>query len=117
MELFADFDTRKDTNGLTALVHRWSCDSHNFVTAWGEFSPTLEDVGIFLRLEVWRDHNASPIKLSTTEKGIEDGLKSAISKSQMKCLLKPSSSEDPNSRRGNFYGWICYFWRDVEPLG
>ena len=101
MELFADFDTRKDTNGLTALVHRWSCDSHNFVTAWGEFSPTLEDVGIFLRLEVWRDHNASPIKLSTTEKGIEDGLKSAISKSQMKCLLKPSSSEDPNSRRGN----------------
>lgn len=26
-------------------MSRWSVETHTFVTAWGEFSPSLEDVG------------------------------------------------------------------------
>lgn len=29
---------------LEFLVSRWSMESHTFVVAWGEFTPTVEDV-------------------------------------------------------------------------
>lgn len=35
---------------LEFLISRWSVESHTFVTAWGEFYPTLEDVAMLTGL-------------------------------------------------------------------
>ena len=34
-------------------TQRWSSMTHTFVTTWGEFSPTLEDVVILLKLPIF----------------------------------------------------------------
>lgn len=48
--LLMDFDrSRLD---LAFLVSRWPSHSHTFVTAWGEFCPSLEDVAIIIGLPI-----------------------------------------------------------------
>ena len=37
----------------TVWTQRWSSMTYTFVTAWGEFSPTLEDVVVLLKLPVF----------------------------------------------------------------
>ncbi|KAJ1405754.1 hypothetical protein SESBI_25667 [Sesbania bispinosa] len=44
---------------LNCVVQRWSRVTHTFFTSWGEFTPTLEDVHILMRLPLFRDHDAS----------------------------------------------------------
>lgn len=40
----------KSPADLEFLIFRWSVESHTFVTAWGEFFPTLEDVVVLTGL-------------------------------------------------------------------
>ncbi|KAJ1393212.1 Aminotransferase-like, plant mobile domain [Sesbania bispinosa] len=41
------------------LLHHLSCKTHSFLTTWGEFSPTLEDVTIILKLTLFGDFDLS----------------------------------------------------------
>lgn len=43
---------------LEFLISRWSTESHTFVTAWGEFCPTLEDVTVLTSLPVFGESMA-----------------------------------------------------------
>lgn len=43
---------------LEFLVSRWSVESQRFITAWGEFGPTLEDVLNVMALPLYRNMNA-----------------------------------------------------------
>lgn len=36
----------KKATGFEFLMLRWSTETHTFVTAWGEFGPTLNDVAV-----------------------------------------------------------------------
>ncbi|MED6203233.1 hypothetical protein PIB30_113545, partial [Stylosanthes scabra] len=38
---------------MSLLWQRWCSQTHTFVTSWGEFSPTLEDVVMLLQLPVF----------------------------------------------------------------
>lgn len=38
---------------LEFLMSRWSSEMHVFVTAWGEFSPTLEEVAVIVSLPIF----------------------------------------------------------------
>ncbi|MDV3201123.1 MAG: hypothetical protein Q8877_02885 [Sweet potato little leaf phytoplasma] len=44
---------------LHILVQRWCSATHNFLTSWGEFTPTLEDVIILLKLPSFGDSDLS----------------------------------------------------------
>lgn len=35
------------------LISRWSIKSRTFITVWGEFCPTLEDVVVFLSVFIY----------------------------------------------------------------
>lgn len=38
--------------GIEFLISRWNMETYTFVTSWGEFSPTLEDVSVMFNLSV-----------------------------------------------------------------
>lgn len=44
LELCQEFQVYKDDDALDLLVSRWNPKTCTFVTAWREFTPTLEDV-------------------------------------------------------------------------
>lgn len=44
IQLCRDLRIRQDQDALTVLISRWCSSTCTFVTAWGEFTPTLEDV-------------------------------------------------------------------------
>lgn len=45
----------RNSEDLKFLMSRWSTKMHTFVTAWGEFAPTLEDVVALTLLPVFGD--------------------------------------------------------------
>lgn len=46
-------DVDRSPVDLSFLVSRWSSHSHTFVAAWGEFSPSLEDVVVLVGLPIF----------------------------------------------------------------
>ncbi|KAJ1380859.1 Aminotransferase-like, plant mobile domain [Sesbania bispinosa] len=44
---------------LNCIVQRWSRVTHTFFTSWGEFTPTLEDVHVLMRLPLFGDYDVS----------------------------------------------------------
>lgn len=46
-------DVERSQVDLSFLVSRWSSHSHTFVAAWGEFSPSLEDVVMLTNLPLF----------------------------------------------------------------
>lgn len=50
IELCWEFQVYKDDAALDVLVSRWDLKTCTFVTAWGEFTPTLKDVQILYKL-------------------------------------------------------------------
>ncbi|KAJ1441596.1 Aminotransferase-like, plant mobile domain [Sesbania bispinosa] len=44
---------------LNCVVQRWSRVTHTFFIAWGEFTPTLEDVHVLMRLPLFGDYDVS----------------------------------------------------------
>ncbi|KAJ1423466.1 Aminotransferase-like, plant mobile domain [Sesbania bispinosa] len=48
---------------LDFLVQRWSHMTHTFFASWGEFTPTLEDVCVLLKLPVFGDCDISTLSV------------------------------------------------------
>ncbi|MFQ6645191.1 hypothetical protein Gotur_018860 [Gossypium turneri] len=55
-----------------AIRARWSIAFHTFVTAWREFTFTLEDVRVLLEISCFGKYNIFSIKLLEEEKQIQD---------------------------------------------
>ncbi|KAJ1410976.1 Aminotransferase-like, plant mobile domain [Sesbania bispinosa] len=67
----------RKVDDLEYLVQRWSHTTHTFCTSWGEFSPTLEDVCILLKLPMFGDHDVSSISLGSHLMDMAKDLKAA----------------------------------------
>ncbi|KAJ1419767.1 Aminotransferase-like, plant mobile domain [Sesbania bispinosa] len=55
----------RKVDDLEYLVQRWSHTTHTFYTAWGEFTPTLEDVYVLLKLPMFGDCDISNISVES----------------------------------------------------
>ena len=51
-----------------AILARWSTFSHTMITAWGEFTFTLEDVCVLLEFPCFGKYDICSIELSEDEK-------------------------------------------------
>ncbi|XP_059658415.1 uncharacterized protein LOC132304701 [Cornus florida] len=68
----------RDVHDLALLVSRWSRDTHTFVTSWGEFTPTIEDVVQLMCLNVFGEHNPGSWVLSEDEVKLVTKLRSGV---------------------------------------
>ncbi|KAJ1386449.1 Aminotransferase-like, plant mobile domain [Sesbania bispinosa] len=55
MKLSPQLSVFKRVEDLNALIQRWSYITHTFFAAWGEFTPTLEDVHVLLKWPLFGD--------------------------------------------------------------
>ncbi|KAJ1403362.1 Aminotransferase-like, plant mobile domain [Sesbania bispinosa] len=55
MKLSPRLSVFKRVEDLNALIQRWSHSTHTFFAAWSEFTPTLEDVHVLLKLPLFGD--------------------------------------------------------------
>ncbi|KAJ1397120.1 hypothetical protein SESBI_32026 [Sesbania bispinosa] len=57
----------------TITVQRWSHSTHTFFAVWGEFTPTVEDVHVLLKLPLFGDYDisASPVDSHIIDKAKE----------------------------------------------
>lgn len=54
----------KNPVDLVFLMSRWSIETHMFVVAWGEFSPSLKDVATLMSLSLFGEAHATRVTLS-----------------------------------------------------
>ncbi|KAJ1396088.1 CHD3-type chromatin-remodeling factor PICKLE [Sesbania bispinosa] len=73
---------------LTMLVQRWSCKTHTFLTSWEDFSPTLEDVVVLLKLPMFGDFDLSTTILVHHIAEMSKALKSTTAESARHTLKK-----------------------------
>ncbi|PON88643.1 Aminotransferase-like mobile domain containing protein [Trema orientale] len=97
----------RDNIGLRFVLRRWNRTTHTFICAWGEFTATLEDVYMILRLPVMGDQSPLSINLTKEESEIESALVESMSSCQKAENTKPSSSP-------TFSSWIEYFWGAIK---
>ncbi|KAJ1435176.1 Aminotransferase-like, plant mobile domain [Sesbania bispinosa] len=72
---------QKRSNDLMMLIQHWSCKTHTFMTSWGEFSSTLEDVAILLKLPMFGDFDLSFVVLERRIAEMSKALKVATAES------------------------------------
>ena len=60
---------------MITLTSRWCTTTHMLVAAWGEFTPTVEDVAKLLSLNVLGDVNLATYVLSMEEQKLVTVLK------------------------------------------
>ncbi|XP_024017092.1 uncharacterized protein LOC112090317 [Morus notabilis] len=96
----------RDIRGLRHIVRRWNKTTHTFVCAWGEFTPTLDDVYMLLRLPIMGDESPFSIELSEEEAKVESLLVEGMS------LCRQVNKRQ--SSRPSFACWIRYFWGTRE---
>ncbi|KAK9277971.1 hypothetical protein L1049_027528 [Liquidambar formosana] len=105
VKLSAILDVKRDKQSLEFLLSRWSAETHTFVTAWGEFGITLEDVVVLTWLTPFGEEKWSGIILSPQEQKADEALRDAVVEiggSQKKCTLS---------------GWVRYFYKDFGAKG
>jgi len=79
------------------LISRWSTQTHTFIAAWGEFTPTLEDVYILLKLFEFGKTEITTLMASQEEEDIISELMIALKRSKVK------------AKKSIFTSWIGYF--------
>ncbi|KAJ1431733.1 Aminotransferase-like, plant mobile domain [Sesbania bispinosa] len=80
---------------------RWSHTTHTFFAAWGEFTPTLEDVHVLLKLPLFGDYD-----ISTSPVDIARGTGNVLPPDQRKVSRE--------SFKYTFATWIQYFFGDID---
>ncbi|OMO86822.1 hypothetical protein CCACVL1_09440 [Corchorus capsularis] len=55
-----------------AILARWSTSTHTMITSWGEFTFTLEDVSVLLRLPMLGDCDPYNIELTNDDKRLRE---------------------------------------------
>ncbi|KAJ1396103.1 Aminotransferase-like, plant mobile domain [Sesbania bispinosa] len=71
----------RKVDDLEYLVQRWSHITHTFYTAWGEFTPPLEDVYVLLKLPVFGDCDITNIVVESHLIDMAKDLKAATTDS------------------------------------
>lgn len=84
------------------LFSRWSTESHTFVTAWGEFCPTLEDVVVLTGLPLFGGANTIVMPRSSNLILDKDDKVRLI-------LLNEALSNSKAKRKSTYTTWVNYF--------
>ena len=98
---------------LELLALRWSFLTHTFIIAWGEFTPTLEDVHVLLRLPCFEVAIPAISALDKVTIDSTHALKKALTDSShynSSLRLCPSTSG-----KHNHAGWIRFFYGIKHP--
>lgn len=61
--VWARFAIENNPTNLEFMMSRWSTKTQTFVTAWGEFSLSLEDVAILMSMPFLSEAHASGVVL------------------------------------------------------
>ena len=111
----------RDLSWIDTAISRWSCDSHTFITSWGEMSPTLEDVFCIMRLEIYGErvyHPDMDADLTAREKATVSALSYALGEgSKMPSLFKNGEevpAEPVKNGKNTFSGWVRYWFKDLS---
>ena len=95
-----DFPKVEDMKLWRYIISRWSTQTHTFIAAWGEFTPTLEDVYILLKLSEFGKTDITTLVASQEEDDIISELMITLKKSKVK------------AKKSIFTSWIGYFNQD-----
>ncbi|KAJ1410173.1 Aminotransferase-like, plant mobile domain [Sesbania bispinosa] len=130
----------RKVDDLEYLVQRWSHTTHTFYTSWGEFTPTLEDVHVLLKLPVFGDYDISSSPVGSHLIDMAKELKATTVESARysreflaKRRAAPVPSDPPKKVRGTgnvlppersknmresfkytFATWVRYFFGDYD---
>ncbi|XP_059670028.1 uncharacterized protein LOC132315694 [Cornus florida] len=106
-----------DPASLDVLLSRWSCETHTFVAAWGEFAPSLEDVYVLFRLPVLGSADSDLSVVSEEEREIVDALRSAATEAAQRGSSSVHLDSPPpcSSKCPTYSQWYRHFFRNYEP--
>ncbi|KAA8517973.1 hypothetical protein F0562_015447 [Nyssa sinensis] len=94
---FCQLDCRRELGSLGTLVSRWSTTTHNFVTPWGEFNPTFEDVTVLFRLSLLGEGTSATLAIDEEEIEGHNFLVSCPTKcASSRCILPMPPEDGPN---------------------
>ncbi|KAB2606211.1 hypothetical protein D8674_005928 [Pyrus ussuriensis x Pyrus communis] len=85
---------------LCHMVKRWSTETHTFICAWGEFTPTLEDVANIMHLPITGNIDPFHYVIPLTDADNYD-------------ILKKGSPTSPG-KAFRFNEWIKHFWQKKQ---
>ncbi|KAF7839292.1 Aminotransferase-like mobile domain containing protein [Senna tora] len=110
------FHLSRNEEDLSFLLQRWSSTSHTFFASWGEFTPTLEDVRVLLRLPLLGEFDFFSQSVPSFVADMATSLKDEVRKCN---VWVPKSSKEvkfPRSR-ASYSRWIGYFYGIVDKKG
>lgn len=82
---------------LEFLMPQWSTKTHTFLTSWGEFSPSTEDVAMLILLPLFGEAHAIGVALSEEDQ------------KKVELLNKSLSSSKYLSNKTTYLSWVKYF--------
>ncbi|KAF7842064.1 Integrase, catalytic core [Senna tora] len=103
------FHLSRNEEDLSFLLQRWSLTSHTFFASWGEFTLTLEDVRVILRLPLLEEFDFFSQSVPSFVADMATSLKDEVRKCNV--WVPKSSKEVKFSRsRASYSRWIGYIF-------
>ena len=105
---------------MATLISRWCPSTHTFIAAWGEFTPTLEDVAALFSLNIAGRVDLNSYALSSEEQHIVNELEIGSSACQLSAFFLPNGDMrvgEPASNGGkaDYRAFMRYFWEERWP--
>ncbi|QHN99193.1 uncharacterized protein DS421_13g395760 [Arachis hypogaea] len=108
----AGLGVQRNGYDMSLLWQRWCSQTHTFLTSWGEFSPTLEDVVVLLQLPVFGSvdltlfrPDSDMLKLARhLQTNLSDAGRYAKELSKSRHIKKSSSKDEHLKTRGSSKG-------------
>ncbi|KAJ1376580.1 hypothetical protein SESBI_49780 [Sesbania bispinosa] len=118
VKLSPRLSVNKRVEDLNCLVQRWSHITHTFFAAWGEFTPTLEDVAKELKATTLESARYSWEFLTKLRSKPPSSSNSKTPPRKVRGtgnILPPDSKKRPReSLKYTFATWIRYFFGDID---
>ena len=99
---------------LDALVQRWNTVTHTFITSWGEFTPTLEDVSVLAKLPCFGSCNFTACDFEQSTLDIINALRASWTETTH--YGSNLESRPPGKTcKATHAAWVRYFFGILEP--
>lgn len=96
LQYAVQMDVDRSPLDLAFLISRWSSYSHTFVTTWGEFCPSLEDVFMLMGLPTFGDYHTVDALDNKGER-------------LLALLHETMNKAKYASSKGTYFSWLSYF--------
>ncbi|XP_059655262.1 uncharacterized protein LOC132302424 isoform X1 [Cornus florida] len=117
--LFSFLSIKRDLVSLNVLFSRWSSVHHTFLTPWGEFSPTIEDVAVLYRLPICGSQPIATLGSSKEDQDITAYLEKCAKEAMkqgtwFKGSTRLKKQSKVASPKLTYACWFRYFYKDLE---